>query len=148
MEGSENNIKRKSKVVYFLYAVAFALFCLITALVIQMMNVAEQVLQAEVTAESTWDDYPQLVSVRTVFSECTQNVSKDYVERVPITKAQCQQAAMDKARAEGLEEQANAAFQTYEARANELKKNIEEPWPLSVVSRSVMQAVSDLDKSD
>jgi len=147
MEDSEKNIKGKSRAMQFLYAGAFAMFCLITTLVIQIMMIAEQTLQAEVTAETVWDGYPQLVSVRTVFSECSNKASEDYIDSEYLTKDQCRQAAIDKARAEGLEEKANMAFQAYDARADELKKSIEEPWPLSVVSRSVMHMVGSLDKS-
>jgi len=145
MEDNDNKVKIKFKAVHYLYIGAFIMFCLITALVLQIMQVAEQVLQAEIKAETVWDKYPQLVSVGTFYSECSK-AGEDYVERGYLTKDQCQLAAMDKAREEDLEAKAKTAFHEYKARVDELTKNIDEPWPLSVVSRSIMRVAGNPDR--
>lgn len=139
MEDNENSAKVKIKGMHFLYLGAIVMFCLIITLIIQIMLVTEQVLQAEIKAESVWDRYPQLVSVHTVFSVCRKG-GDGYAEKGYFAKEQCQQAAMEKAREEGLEVKANTAFHELD----DLTKNIDKPWPLSVVSRLIMRAVSNL----
>jgi hypothetical protein len=139
MEDEKNKIKLKA--IHYLYIGAFVMFCLITTLVLQIMLVTEEVLQAEVDAESIWNRHPQLVSVRTVYSECRQGGEGN--EEVYLTKDQCRLAAMEKAREEGLEAKASTAFDEYNERVEELKKNIGEPWPLSIVSRSIMSVASN-----
>lgn len=139
MEDKKNKIKFKA--IHYLYIGAFVMFCLITTLVLQILLVTEQVLQAEVDAESVWNRHPQLVSVRTVYSECSKG-GEGY-EELYLTKDQCQLAAMEKAREEGIEAIANTAFDEYKERVDQLKKNIGEPWPLSIVSRSIMRIASN-----
>ncbi|MCW8962579.1 MAG: hypothetical protein OQL16_02190 [Gammaproteobacteria bacterium] len=142
MEDNENNIKIKIKARHYLYLGAFVVFCLVVTLVIQITMVAEQVSQAEEKAIPVWDNYPQLVSVQSVYIDCRNGVNG--YEEGYFTKEQCQQSAMKKAREKGLEAEAGTAFNEYKARVDELKNNIEEPWPLSIVSRSIMRVAGDL----
>ena len=140
MEDKKNKIKLKA--IHYLYIGAFVMFCLIATLILQIILVTEQVLQAEVDAESVWNRYPQLVSVRIVYNECSKG-GEGY-EEVYLTKDKCQLVAMEKAREEGLEAKANTAFNEYKERVEKLKKDVGEPWPLSVVSRLIMRVASNL----
>jgi len=141
MEDNDSNTKIKIKARHYLYLGAFVVFCLVVTLVIQVMTVAEQVLQAENDATSVWNNYPQLASVFSIYSEC-RNGGEGYEEGY-FTKEQCQRAAMEKARDDGLEAGASTAFDEYKARVDEIAQNIEKPWPLSIVSRSIMRVAGD-----